>query len=179
MSRLFMQTDNGWDAKPLEEERYALRATGGGAGPSVLAQDDAAASADALLLRVAEVEGAAGPGWALLGGDARLLLNGEPVAVGLALLRHKDELRLDGEAPLYFSMERLAAVEAYAGDDAPRCPRCQQSIAREELAVRCPGCGVLHHQLVDRPCWTYQPKCALCEQASDLEAGLCWTPEDL
>jgi hypothetical protein len=181
MSRIFMPTTEGWDAQPLEGERYCLRATDGRAGPSVLAQEDCAtALADALLLRAAEVEGTMGVGWALLTSDgARLLLNGEPVALGLALLRHRDELRLGGGAPVFLSTERLAAVEAYAGDDAPRCPRCQQPIARGELAVRCPGCGVRHHQLVERPCWTYQPKCTLCEQSSDLEAGLRWTPEEL
>jgi hypothetical protein len=177
MSRIFMPTAGGWDVQPLEGERYCLRAT----APSVLAgHDEATAPTDALLLRVDEVEGVTGPGWALLaGGDARLLLNGEPVVLGLAQLRHRDELRLDGGGPLYFSTERLAAVEAYAREDAPRCPRCAQPIARGEPVVRCPACGVLHHELPGRNCWTYIERCALCPQATALDGELAWTPEEL
>ncbi len=119
-------------------------------------------------------------GWSLLTGvDTRLRINGVSIALGIATLRHRDEIRLDGGAPLYFSTERLVNVEPYGGEDAPRCPRCTLSVERGEPCVRCPACDVVHHQLSDRECWTYSETCALCDQASDLTAGYRWSPEDL
>jgi hypothetical protein len=181
MSRIFTPTVDGWSAEPLDGGRYFMRTAGGAAVEIVLADEDPiAAPAGAALLRVAEVSDGAAPGWAILvGADARLLVNGEPAALGLALLRHRDELRLSGAAPVYFSTERLAVIEECARDDAPRCPRCAQPIVRGELSVRCPACAVLHHQRSDRECWTHLPSCALCDQTTDLKTGLRWTPEEL
>lgn len=118
--------------------------------------------------------------WAVLAGaNTRLRINGGPVAVGIAALRHRDELCLEGGAPLYFSTERLVSVEEYAGSDSPHCPRCTLAIEFGDASIRCPGCGVLHHQLPERECWTYTPTCALCDQSSDLTAGYRWSPEIL
>lgn len=180
MTRIFMPTSEGWEIRSLESERYRLHACGSGVGPQLLPErDPEAAAPHALLLRRREAAEPADAGWALVA-DRRLrvFVNGEPLVVGLALLRDRDEIRVDGAEPVYLSTERLARVEACERDDAPRCPRCASPIARGELAVRCPGCGVLHHQRADRGCWSYAPKCALCDHASDLEAGLRWTPEE-
>jgi hypothetical protein len=166
MSRIFNPSDDGWSAAPLEGERAAL-----------LSDADHGA---VLLQRHTPAYAGGRSGWAVLASDgACLLLNGEPVALGLAVLRHRDELRVGDAGPFYYSDERLAAVEAFASDDAPRCPRCAQPIARGELSVRCPACGVLHHHRADRECWTHVERCALCEQSTDLEAGLRWTPKEL
>jgi hypothetical protein len=116
--------------------------------------------------------------WVVLAGrDARLRLNGVPVALGLAALRHRDELCFDGGTPLYFSTERVVSLETYEASDSPRCPRCTLGIEAGDGYVRCPGCGVLHHQCQARECWTYTESCALCDQSSDLAAGLRWSPD--
>jgi hypothetical protein len=180
MSQIFLPTDDGFDVQPLDAERYRIVASE--AVPPRLEPLDApvASADDTLIVRVAELPDAPGVRWALVAGrGARVLQNGDAVVLGLALLRHKDELRVGGAAPLYFSSERLAAVEPCARDDAPRCPRCAHPIARGEAAVRCPGCGVLHHELAERPCWTHLPRCALCPQATALDADFTWTPEGL
>src|SRR5262245_18008057 len=179
MSQIFLPSSEGFEVQPIKAAGYRL-VVDGGAGRCVEAiAADAAAPADTLLLRVPELPDRA-ESWALLPNRAaRVLRNGEPLVLGLAVLRHRDELRVDGAEAFYFSTERLAVVEPCARDDAPRCPRCAQAIERGEPAVRCPGCGVLHHQLSDRPCWTHLPRCALCDQSTDLAAGFRWTPEAL
>lgn len=117
--------------------------------------------------------------WVILAGtDARLRINGVSVAIGLATLRHRDEVCLVGGTPIFFSTERLASVETYRSDEAPRCPRCSLPIELGDSFVCCPGCDVIYHQLPDRECWTYAP-CSLCDQSSDLAAGYRWHPEDL
>lgn len=118
--------------------------------------------------------------WAVLAGaGTKLRVNGIAITVGIATLRDRDELCLDGAAPFYFSTERLVNVETYRASDAPRCPRCTLPIEAGEAYVCCPGCRVLHHQLPERECFTYSPTCTLCDQPSDLTAGYRWSPEDL
>ena len=50
---------------------------------------------------------------------------------------------------------RRARIETFAGDESPCCPRCKSAIADGQSVVRCPACGVLHHERDDRRCWTY------------------------
>jgi hypothetical protein len=179
MSRIFVHAADGWNAISLDAAGIALHTHNGVTISTLrLEREDEGASADALILRVREKPDESGNSWALVSGaNARVFVNGEPLALGVALLRDRDELRVGGRAAVYFSTERLACVEPCERDDAPRCPRCAQAIERGQLSVRCPRCDVLHHQLTERPCWTYSSRCALCAQPSDLEAGLSWTPE--
>jgi len=177
MSRLFIRFAGGWDVLSLDGECHSIRPPEGDAAWAPRADEH---SAGALVFRVRSGADSAHAGWALLvDGRTRAFVNGEPVATGVALLRDRDELRVGGAEAVYFSAERLASVEVCERDDAPRCPRCAQGIAQGEMSVRCPACGVLHHQLPERECWTYLEKCALCEQATDLAAGLRWSPEEL
>lgn len=181
MSRIFLPIIDGWDVEPLERSVYSLGHAEGGAEAALWdEQERENAPADAPLLLACEGADGSGSGWALIAnGNARLLVNGEPVALGIALLRDRDELRVGGGEAVYFSTERRAGVEACEREDAPRCPRCASTIARGELSVRCPGCQVLHHQRAERECWTYLATCALCDQPTDLATGLRWTPEGL
>jgi len=190
--------DEGWAVLALERDRYRISARSPRFSPQLEGRTSRAPRAPQVtldrggrparkgvaLLRVDAGEDPAGRSarrtWVVVAGaDARLRLNGQPVPVGLAALSHRDELRLDGAAPLFFSTERQATVAAYPGEDEPRCPRCAQPVGCAELSVRCPGCGVLHHQLPDRQCWGFAPSCSLCEQPTDLEAGLRWSPQEL
>ena len=110
----------------------------------------------------------------------RVLVNGSRVWLGLAALTDRDEIRLPDGSVRYFSTEALARVEPYTpATPGGRCPRCRQPIQPNTDAVRCPGCALWHHASADMPCWTYEPRCASCEQSTHLDAGFRWTPEDL
>ncbi len=139
-------------------------------------------SGKALLMR--SDEGRAGvTTWVLLATpDAQVFVNGLLLLSGIHSMEDRDEIRVGGFGPVYFSTEKLARVEALyeaVGDVA--CPRCSRRIAVGTVAVRCPGprCGLWHHASDSSPCWTYAPTCALCPQPTDLEAGLQWTPAEL
>ncbi|MBW2270510.1 MAG: hypothetical protein JRH16_18245 [Deltaproteobacteria bacterium] len=189
MVRIFLQEAGGvFAAQPLVDERYRVscaRGTGANAAHLSIVPDRGGRPArrGALLLRATSggTEAASSePSWLLLAGaGSRLQVNGEPRALGAAMLRHRDEIRLDAAPPLYFSTERLASVELYAGDDEPSCPRCAQAISAGQACVACPRCSIRHHQMPERPCWTYSSCCVLCEQPTELDAGLRWTPEEL
>jgi hypothetical protein len=79
---------------------------------------------------------------------------------------------------VFFSLERLARVVPFDGVDKSHCPRCQTVIERGTPAVRCPQCGVWHHESDEFRCWTYSPTCALCDQPTELEGSFRWTPEE-
>jgi hypothetical protein len=109
-----------------------------------------------------------------------LRINGTALLTGIRVLAHKDELRLRGTAGrVFFSLERLARVVPFDGVENSHCPRCQTVIERQTPAVRCPQCGVWHHQSGEFPCWTYSPTCALCDQPTGLEGGFRWIPEEV
>ncbi len=118
--------------------------------------------------------------WALLVGPARRAsVNGEAVDLGLRILDDRDLLQLDDFRRLYFSAEAVAEVRPRAGGerDAP-CPRCRAPIVEGAPAVRCPACGVWHHQSEERPCWTYAEICAVCGQGTrSQDARYRWVPE--
>ncbi len=189
MSQLFIPDGSAaWSVLSLVGAGYRL-AVGRQVGASVPAvaphRGGRLSAKTALLLRRSAEAGEANTAvssadWAVVAGPAAgVRVNGVPLASGVAVLRHRDEIRVAAAAPVYFSAERVAAAENYMGSDSPRCPRCTLPIEEGQAAVRCPGCGVLHHELADRTCWTYAATCALCDQSSDLEAGLRWSPEGL
>lgn len=180
MSQLFVPTGVGFEVQPLDAGCYRIYVAAASLLRVEPPREESAAGSDALLVRGSVLSGGSSPAWFVCAHPAaRILVNGEPLDLGIALLRHRDELRLPGAAPLYFSAERFAKVEPCTRTDSPRCPRCAQPIACGEPAVCCPACDVLHHQLPDRPCWSHLPRCGLCERATDLDAGLSWTPEEL
>lgn len=120
--------------------------------------------------------------WLLLAPtNAGIGINETPLETGLRILRDRDAIRLADAPTMYFSTERLARIEAFAGTETV-CPRCRLEINAGDAAVRCPACGVWHHERVaeGQNCWTYAKTCALCDQPTDLErAELRWTPERL
>jgi hypothetical protein len=116
---------------------------------------------------------------AIVPDDLRITHNGQPVAVGLRVLAHGDLLAAADGASVFFSTEEAACIETFTGPESVSCPRCKSEIAPGQAVVRCPDCGVVHHELADRNCWTYAEKCALCPRATALDAGLRWSPEAL
>ncbi len=198
MAQLFVpDASHAWSILKLEGDRYrlALQRPPKGVGRAdqpgstarlVVADRGGRLSRNGVLLLIRNpVQGGTEPprspaDWVVLAGrDSRVRLNGVPVALGLAALRHRDELCFDGGAPLYFSTERVASVERYEASDSPRCPRCTLGIEAGDSYVCCPRCGVLYHQGRTRKCWTYAEFCALCPHSTDLAAGLRWSPDVL
>lgn len=112
--------------------------------------------------------------------DGSFAVNGEPVRTGVVALANRDEIRLPTGERVYVTTERTASIETYtpAGDEQIRCPRCRKFFEAGDAVVRCPadGCGVLHHQTERLPCFTYTPRCAVCERSSELGGGPSWTP---
>ena len=116
--------------------------------------------------------------WLLVGTPA-VRVNGVPLDAGIRVLDDRDELRTDDDRT-FFSTESLAAIAPFPGDErATFCPRCKLEIAPGSPAVRCPHCGVWHHQSDELPCWMYAEHCTMCDQPTALDAGFRWTPEEL
>ncbi len=100
--------------------------------------------------------------------------------LGLHVLRDRDAIQVKSRGAMFYSTERLAAVEPFPSiQETVICPRCRTAIETETPGVKCPGCGTWHHQSEDFPCWTYTERCALCDRQTDLDAGYRWTPEAL
>jgi hypothetical protein len=118
-----------------------------------------------------------GEAWALVAAAGAVRVNGAPLALGLRVLRDKDEICSEG-GRVFFSEERLAAVEPFAGAAPVACARCRQPVEPGSPSVRCAGCGVVCHESPELPCMTYTPTCPLCSRSSTLGA-FTWTPEDL
>ncbi|MBN2491659.1 MAG: hypothetical protein JXQ29_12490 [Planctomycetes bacterium] len=120
--------------------------------------------------------------WALFCAfDDDVRVNGLPVA-GVKALADRDEIRLPAGMRCYFSAERPARVEPLpAGDRVIHCGRCKAPIAPGSPALRCPECGVWHHQneAIGRPCWTYGAVCGACPCPTAGAADYRWTPDGL
>jgi hypothetical protein len=121
------------------------------------------------------------PAWTLLAGrEAPLRVNGQPLVLGIRVLRDRDEISFAGHR-CFFSTEELARVVSFPGlAQAAYCPRCKQKMEVGEPAVACPHCHAWHHQTGKFPCWSYDATCALCQlHSTALDAGYAWTPETL
>jgi hypothetical protein len=196
MPQFWRKVDDRWLAQPLARAAYRFSVefpaleSGADSGAATLfleAADPEAGAAglsrasSAWLLRR---RGNGGEEWLWLSDCASgWLINGLPLRLGTRVLRDRDEIIFAGaqiSAPGYFSTERPACIEALPESLEPiYCARCRQLIEIGAAAVRCPGCDLWHHQTAELPCWTYAPKCALCEQPTALEGGFRWTPEAL
>lgn len=168
MAHLWTTIEGKWQTQPL------------GFGTTVsLPLDEPVPAQPAGVRLVSAKPGSTRGSWWLLAPPGRVLVNGQPVWLGLRALRDRDEVLVPGSGSVFFSTESLARVEEFPGAPKPVfCPRCRDKIEAGP-AVKCPACGVWHHQLTDRPCWTYSETCALCPQPSALNAGYQWTPERL
>jgi hypothetical protein len=111
---------------------------------------------------------------------AEIVVNGLPLRLGVRALSDRDEIRVAGAGTVFFSTETLARPVPFPGGPHPvSCARCHQDITPGVAAVRCPRCGVWHHECDALHCWTYESHCQLCAQPSALDAGFGWSPEDL
>lgn len=178
MAHLWVTTEsNDWAVLPLEDDAFTL--TTSPPKPVRRSLDDGEVLSSVLLTRTRG--GADGLMWVLIAGaGSGVSLNGLPLVTGMRVVSDRDEIRIPGLSNLYFSTESLARVEEFSGSDQTLfCPRCKQEIEQGAAAVKCPACGVWHHQTQELNCWTYAEVCALCAHATDLSAGFEWTPEGL
>ena len=126
---------------------------------------------------------AADGAWLLLAAPhARVALNGDTPAAGIAVLRDRDAIRA-GDESVFFAARDAAVVQvleaATAADPDVRCARCSRRFAASARVVRCPACTALHHQDDALACWTYAERCAACVEPASLEPGPRWSPEEL
>src|SRR5271169_6705353 len=152
MAHLWMQdVDGQWGALALTGASLDLSV----APPRPIAE---AAAPAALLLKCGS---GAQESWALAAGaGAAVRVNGALLVTGLGVLSDRDEIRVNGSPPLFFSTETLAAVQPFPGSDRPVfCGRCRRQIKQGDPAVRCPACSIWHEQSAQYPCWTYHDKC--------------------
>ncbi len=131
-----------------------------------------------LLIRRGRVKDAQ---WVLLAGEeANVRVNGSPLASAVHVLQDRDEIRL-GDAETgswqrcFFSTAGAVRVEPFpAGGDPPCCPSCRQPIAGGQPAVRCPACGLWHHEMGNgQRCWTVTGCCARCRCPAPLDDSVC------
>jgi hypothetical protein len=160
MAHLWHHTPAGWIARLLTGERELL--------------------ADVHLPPPITLRTTPAADWLLLAPAGVILwINARRVHPGIRRLQDRDELRLPGAAPVYFSTELRPHVAAYPGSErAAACPRCRQPLTAGAPAVRCPACGTWHHESPECNCWTYAAVCACCAQPTALDADYRWRPED-
>lgn len=166
MAHLFNLVANQWAATALAGDAFDLP----GANPSL---------PSGVVLRRAGLDDA---GWVLLApptGSARV--NSELAVLGVRALRDRDEIQLPGQPPVFFSTEKLVAVEPYSGPVGGTCPRCTKPMAAASPAVRCASCGTWYHQNGRKDCFTYgeNPICVSCTNDAVVSDGLTWVPEEL
>lgn len=168
-----------WAVMPLEQAAFTLTSCPPRpiSGPSGGLSGGRGLVASVLLLRSGERDCT----WILIASvGAEVSVNGMPLAAGIRVLADRDEIRVPSAGSYYFSTESLARVEEFpASEQTLFCPRCKQEIDKGTAAVRCPGCGVWHHQTEELNCWTYSDVCALCAHATEMNGGFRWTPEEL
>ncbi len=175
------QGEPTWGLVPLDDSLEAMLLTGESARPLARVDGDHTGGR-AYILRH---DGAAGTAkWMLYAGpDATVAVNGMPLTLGMRALRDRDEISIGRSCHLIFTSDSIAQVMAFSAAGEPMvCPRCAGEIKSEQLAVRCPRCGVWHHQdeSDQRLCWTYGPTCMGCgQQATELDGEVLWTPEGL
>ena len=180
MAQLWISNDAGnWENRSLDSKGGIFAPTGAGLEIISMPAKPRPGEATVLLLRPSFANGT--DEWILLAGQSSdVHVNGEPLHLGVRALRDKDAISIAGER-LFFSTEQLACVTPFRGGAEPAfCPRCKQRLEDGVPAVECPRCHVWHHQSEKYPCWTYDTTCACCQlQATALDAGFSWTPEDL
>ncbi len=166
-----------WVVQTLAGDGSSLRSLLSGLVEGCPAAD--VAPADVFLMQAGDEEGTAE--WAIIAAqECGLTVNGIPLLLGIRVLANRDEIRWSTDGFAFYSTEEPAAVASLPqADQKIFCPRCKQEIAPETPAVRCPRCGIWHHQSEQLPCYTYADRCATCTRRTSLDGNYDWTPEEM
>jgi len=165
-----LSAEETWSPVVLDEQGAALAQDAASTAP------EAGANASPLVMAAPNGD------WTLLSpAGTAVWANGDPVLLGIRVLRDRDVIRAGGEN-IVFSSESLCAVVPFpAGGRRVMCARCQTAIESGEPAVRCPRCRRWHHQdpSAERGCWTYDDRCQReqCDQPTALDGTYQWSPE--
>lgn len=106
----------------------------------------------------------------------RIRVNGLPLMTRIRTLRDRDQISLAGTSAYFSTEERARRIPFPGADRKLFCARCRQELMTGSVAVKCPQCGIWHHQSEELPCWTYAEHCGLCSQPTDLDAAYRWRP---
>lgn len=177
MAHFWLEREGDWGVVALGGER--LEFTGDVETPLRRGGENRPVGQPGLVM---EAAGAECDTWVMMTNEnvSDIHINGVELLTGMRVLRDRDEIRVGSGLPMFFSTERLPRVEEFpAVPKKVRCRRCMQFIEQGTPAVRCPKCGVWHHESEELPGWTYDTHCANCDQPTDLEGGYHWTPEVL
>ena len=188
MAHLWVHQDqeDHWAVLPLDGKHAAYCLTGDPDVPVRAADGEDSECTGAYIIRHGETH--ATERWHLYAAEgARVLVNGEPLGLGMRVLRNHDQIQIGRSGPMIFATERVASIQPFPGADRPvSCPRCGLTIEPGRASVSCPHCGVWHHQVVapddlerDRQCWTYADTCASCAHQRPADDGFGWSPEGL
>ena len=180
MAHLWIKNEaDQWSVLQLQQPAFAL--TPEGPRPIKDLSGAHGLTAGVLLLSTGSPTGSKDCKWLLIASaGTEASINGMPLVAGIRVLVDKDEVRVSSLDSYYFSTETFAKVEEFpASDQALFCPRCKQEITQGALAVRCPACGVWHHETEELNCWTYSDACALCAHPTEINGTFRWTPEEL
>jgi len=176
MAHLWVRDETeSWAVLPLEHDAFSLH----GESPQPIARrlGEGEGLSEVLLIRT---DSGQAHSWVLIANaTAGVSVNGIPLVAGIRVVSDRDQIRMQGAREFYFSTETLARIDEFSGgEQAIFCPRCKQEIESGTSAVKCPACGVWHHETGELNCWTYAEVCALCAQPTDLSSGFRWTPEE-
>lgn len=181
MCQLFHRLESGeWQALALAGETLSLI----GESASV-AVGSAAASPPSHAPVLRRLASPSGDTWLLLAPESsKVRVNGRPLVTGLWVLSHRDAVQLGAAPPLFFSTERVAVIEPFAGGPDPVfCPRCKTVVAAGSPAARCPSCSTVFHQSEALPCFDYGEisgeVCPICGERTALDGELRWTPAEV
>ena len=169
MAHLYVKVDTRWEQAPLEP---------GCARPADSLTNE---QGQAPGIKILSTRIAGQTRWiALRSGLSQFHVNGLPIPLGIKALSHRDKIDVPGVGEYFFSTESKAKV-TYLPEGVKNCicPRCKTHILSGQAAVQCPKCGVWHHQMEDRKCWTYSELCATCDHVTDLDAEFEFNPEEL
>ncbi len=172
----FRDDDRQWLVVPLTEQSLDIE----GSPPKLVkATHSKTAKARSVIVVPTNGEGR-DVSWSVLWGRSKKIkVNGLRMATGIRALMHGDEIKVGDNRPIYFSAESLARIETFEGSEEPMvCPRCKQTIEPGAAVVRCPGCSVIHHETDELNCWSFAPKCSMCDNPTGIDEGFQWVPGD-
>lgn len=176
MAFIFTRDERGnWAAVPLSDRPLVLQSVL--SSISIANNNDLVENAPAQVIRT---ESGFSRRHVLVWGDADAVrINGLPLPTGIHVLADRDELRIRGRGPLYFSKETFPVIETFEGKP-PRveCGRCSKPVEVGSSVVYCPVCRVVYHETADFNCWTCVPACRHCGHPTAIGAGFQWTPQD-